>query len=38
METDAIRMNLFFVSLEGVNVLGVKDEAEIPEVHVETLA
>ena len=28
-------MNLFFVNLEGVRVLGVNDEAEIPEVHVE---
>ncbi|HVA07149.1 MAG TPA: transposase family protein [Acidimicrobiales bacterium] len=28
-------MNLFFVNLEGVRVLGVNDEAETPEVHVE---
>lgn len=28
-------MNLFFVNLEGVRVLSVNDEAEIPEVHVE---
>lgn len=28
-------MNLFFVNLEGVRVLGVDDEPAIPEVHIE---
>ena len=28
-------MNLFFVNLEGVRVLGIDDEAVVPEVHVE---
>jgi len=28
-------MNLFFVNLEGVRVLGIDDEPEIPEVHIE---
>jgi transposase len=28
-------MNLYFVNLEGVAVLGINDEAPIPEVHIE---
>ncbi len=28
-------MNLFFVNLDGVRVLGVDDEVAIPEVHIE---
>jgi transposase len=28
-------MNLYFVNLEGVRVLGIDDEADIPEVHIE---
>ncbi len=28
-------MNQFFVNLEGVRVLGINDEAEVPEVHIE---
>jgi hypothetical protein len=28
-------MNLYFVNLEGVRVLGINDETLIPEVHIE---
>lgn len=35
MITDPIAMNLYFVNLEGVRVLGIDDDWEIPEVHIE---
>ena len=35
MITDPSLINLFFVNLEGVRVLGVDDEPAIPEVHIE---
>jgi hypothetical protein len=33
--TDPTAMNLYFVNLEGVRVLGINDETLIPEVHIE---
>jgi len=33
--TDPTLINLFFVNLEGVRVLGVNDEPVIPEIHIE---
>ena len=33
--SDPTLMNLFFVNLDGVRVLGVDDEVTIPEVHIE---
>ena len=35
MITDPTAMNLYFVNLEGVRVLGINDETLIPEVHIE---
>ena len=35
MITDPTRMNLFFVNLDGVRLIQIDDEADVPEVHVE---
>ncbi len=35
MITDPTLMNQYFVNLEGVAVLGINDEAAIPEIHIE---
>ena len=35
MITDPTAMNLYLVNLEGVNVLGIDDDASIPEVHIK---